>query len=80
MVNRTGSETGGVGAESEGGDAVAVVAKELGGGGRKERVVDGDGGVGRGGGDEVMGLLVPHHRAERRPPIARGFMGFSQFH
>lgn len=49
MVDGAGSEAGGVGAEGKGGDAVAVMAEELGRGGGKERVVNGDGGI-RGGG------------------------------
>ncbi|PON84353.1 hypothetical protein TorRG33x02_198130, partial [Trema orientale] len=80
VVDGTRSKAGGVGAESEGGNAIAVVAEELGRSGRKERVVDGDGWVGRGGGDEVVGLLVPHHGAERRTPIGGSFVGFSQLH
>lgn len=60
-VDGARGEAGGVGAESEGGDAVAVVAEELGRGRGKERVVDGDGGVGGGGRDQMVGLLVPYY-------------------
>ena len=80
VIDRTGSEAGGVGAESEGGNTVAVVAEELGSSRRKKRVVYGDGWVGRGGGDEVVGLLVPQDRAERRTTIAGSFVGFSKPH
>lgn len=80
MIDGAGSEAGGVGAKGESGNAVAVVAEELGRAGKKERVVDGDGGIGRGGGDEVEGLVVPQNGAERSSAIARGLVGFSQLH
>ncbi|KAF4395136.1 hypothetical protein G4B88_018006 [Cannabis sativa] len=80
MINRAGSEAGGVGAKSEGSNSVAVVAEELGSGRRKKGVVDGDGWVGRRSGDQVVGLLVPQHRAKRRASIAGSFVSFSQLH
>ncbi|RXH89739.1 hypothetical protein DVH24_032096 [Malus domestica] len=79
VVNGAGGEVGGVGAESESRDAVAVVAEELGRAGQDKRVVDGDCGVGGGGRHYVVGLLVPRHRAVRRPPAAaRGLVGLSE--
>uniref|UniRef100_A0A803P950 Reverse transcriptase domain-containing protein n=1 Tax=Cannabis sativa TaxID=3483 RepID=A0A803P950_CANSA len=80
MIHRAGSEAGGVGAKSEGSNSVAVVAEELGSGRRKKGVVDGDGWVGRRSGDQVVGLLVPQHRAKRRASIAGSFVSFSQLH
>ncbi|CAN6688798.1 unnamed protein product [Malus baccata var. baccata] len=79
VVNGAGGEAGGVGAESESRDAVAMVAEELGRAGQDKRVVDGDCGVGGEGCHYVVGLLVPRHRAVRRPPAAaRGLVGLSE--
>lgn len=63
-VNRSRSETSGVGAEGKGGDAIPMVAEDFGWIGREERIMDGDNGLGRGGGDQVVGLLVPQDGAE----------------
>ncbi|KAM1719347.1 hypothetical protein ACFX12_021171 [Malus domestica] len=80
VVDGAGGEAGGIGAESESRDAVAVVAEELGMAGQDKRVVDGDCGVRGGGRHDLVGLLVPQHRAVRRPPAAaRGPLGASKF-
>ncbi|KAM1048473.1 hypothetical protein ACFX1X_027911 [Malus domestica] len=69
-LDGAGGEAGGIGAESESRDVVVAVAEELGIAGQDKRVVDGDCGVGGGGRHDVVGLLVPHHRAVQRPPAA----------
>ncbi|KAM2647625.1 hypothetical protein TB1_000850 [Malus domestica] len=79
VVDGAGGEARGIGAESESHDVVAAVAEELGIAGHDKRVVDGDCGVEEGGRHDVVGLLVPHHRAVRRPPAAaRGLLGASK--
>ncbi|KAM1352992.1 hypothetical protein FF1_032723 [Malus domestica] len=79
VVDGAGGEAGGIEAESESRDAVAAVAEELGMAGQDKRVVDGDCGVGGGGRHDLVGLLVPQHRAVRRPPaVARGPLGASK--
>ncbi|TQD81084.1 hypothetical protein C1H46_033355 [Malus baccata] len=79
-LDGVGGEAGGIGAESESRDVVVAVAEELGIAGQDKRVVDGDCGLGGGGRHDVVGLLVPHHRAVRRPPAtARGPLGASKF-
>lgn len=80
MIDGSGGEAGGVGAESQGGDAVAVVADGVGGVGGKERVVDENGGVGGRGGDEVSGLAVPEDGAKRADPIVVALVGFPELH
>lgn len=64
VVNRSGGEAGGVRAESQSRDAIAVVAEELRRSREQKRVVDGNGGVGRCGGHNVVALLVVQHRAK----------------
>lgn len=72
MIDRSGSEASGVRAESQGGDTLTVVAEDLGRDGGEKRVVNGDSGVGRGGGDETVGLVVPHDGAEGGAAILGG--------
>ncbi|XP_068309624.1 glycine-rich protein 2-like [Pyrus communis] len=62
-LDGAGGKAGGVGAESESRDAVAVVEEELGRAGQDKRVVDSYCGVGGGGPHDVVGLLVPQHQA-----------------
>lgn len=46
VIDGTGGEASGIGAKSQGGDAVTVVAEDPGSGGGEKRVVNGDGHVG----------------------------------
>ncbi|CAN6724075.1 unnamed protein product [Malus baccata var. baccata] len=79
VVDGARGEAGGIGAESKSRDVVVAVAEELGIVGQDKRVADGDCGVGGGGRHDVVGLLVPHHRAVQRPPVAaRGPLGASK--
>lgn len=56
-----------------------MVLEELRRTGGQKRVVDGDCGVGGGGRHDVVGLLVPQYRAERRAAVAaRGLVGLSE--
>ncbi|KAM1029374.1 hypothetical protein FF1_041819 [Malus domestica] len=64
VVDGAGGEAGGVGAESE-----------LGRAGQDKRVVDGNYGVGGGGRHDMVGLLVPHHRAILEMKIEMGLGG-----
>ena len=64
MIDRSGSEAGGIGAESQSGDPVAVVTQSPRRSGEQERVVDADGGVGRRRRDDVLGLEAPQDRTE----------------
>lgn len=79
MIDGSGSEASGIGAKGEGCDPVAVVAEGPGRCGGEERVVDGDGDVEGGGGDEMAGLLVPQDRAEGRAAALVG-VGLPQLH
>lgn len=68
MIDGSRSKASGIGAKSQGGNAVTVVAEDPGSGGGAKRIVNGNGDIGRGGSEEVLGLLVPNDGAEGRAP------------
>jgi len=79
VIDRSRSKTSGIRAKSQSSNTVTVVTENLGSGGRKKRVMNRDGDIGRGGGDEMFGFLVPYERAEGSMAAFLG-VGLPHFH
>lgn len=79
MVDGSGGEASRIRAEGQGGDAIAVVAEGFWSEGGEKGVVDADGDVGGGRGDQVFRFLVPQDGAERRGAALCG-VGLLQLH
>lgn len=75
VIDRSGREASGVGADRQGRDAVPVVAEDPRRAGREQGVMNRDRRVGGGGGDEVVSLLVPQHGAQGRAAVASAAAG-----